>query len=226
MMSRNPGLDCEKEFEDCYTDEARNSLLNLQKSRIGNSVQKWLGSHLLIANSLLFGISLVMLLITSTRYHIPRDYCVRKLSFYCKPLQSNMLSTTYLTAKDYMSNDDVAPALKLLNDDYKTMIFIGHTEEGSPYQGPPNAQVDAQWKRLTKGYSLKSLLPCSCEVGNVNTQKVGPFSLNEELRAKIGAPDYAVKFPEESGGGYEAILESIHQLHCVVRAPLQSRYRN
>lgn len=63
-----------------------------------------------------------------------------------------------------MSNDDVAPALKLLNDDYKTMKFIGHTEEGSPYQGPPNAQVDAQWERLTKGYSLKSLLPCSWEM--------------------------------------------------------------
>lgn len=61
-------------------------------------------------------------------------------------------------------------------------------------------------------------------MGNVNALEVGPFSLNEELRARIGAPDYAVKFPEESGGGYEAILESIHQLHCVVRAPLQTPY--
>lgn len=159
MMSRNPSLDCEKEFEDCYTDEARNPLLDLQKSRIGNSVHKWLGCHLLVANSLLFGISLVMLLITSMRYHVPRDYCVRKLSFYCKPLHSNILSTTNLTVKGYMSNGGVAPALELLNDDYKTMRFIGHTEEGSPYQGPPNAQVDAQWERLTKGYSLKFPLP-------------------------------------------------------------------
>lgn len=159
MMSRNPSLDCEKEVEDCYTDEARNPLLDLQKSRIGNSVHKWLGCHLLVANSLLFGISLVMLLITSMRYHIPRDYCVRKLSFYCKPHPSNNVSTTNLTVKGYMSNDGVAPALELLNDDYKTMRFIGHTEEGSPYQGPPNAQVDAQWKRLTKGYSLKFPLP-------------------------------------------------------------------
>lgn len=57
-------------------------------------------------------------------------------------------------------------------------------------------------------------------MGNVNGREVGPFSLSEELRGKIGAPEYAVKFPEESGGGYEAILESIHQLHCVVRARL------
>ena len=63
-------------------------------------------------------------------------------------------------------------------------------------------------------------------MGNVNAQEVGPFSLDEELRVRIGAPDYAVKFPEESGGGYEAILESIHQLHCVVRAPLQPPYGN
>lgn len=33
---------------------------------------------------------------------------------------------------------------------------------------------------------------------------------------KIHAPAYAVKFPEASGGGYMGILESIHQLHCVV----------
>lgn len=90
-MSLNKNLDCEKEFENYYTDEARNPLLDLQKSRIGNSVPKWLGYHILVANSLLFGISLVMLLITIMRYPIPRDYCVRKLSFYCKPLHSNIL---------------------------------------------------------------------------------------------------------------------------------------
>lgn len=83
-MNRNPGLDYEKEFEDCDTDEARNPLLDVHKSHFGNSVQKWLGSHFLIANFLLFGLSLAILLITLTRYHIPRDYCVKKLSFYCK----------------------------------------------------------------------------------------------------------------------------------------------
>lgn len=160
MMDRNPGLDCEKEFEDCYTDEARNPLLNVHKSHFGNSVQKWLGSHLLIANSLLFGFSLVLLLIASTKHHIPRDYCVRKLSYYCKSLQSKILLTKNLPVKGHLSDDGVAPALDLLNDDYKTVKFIGHSEEGSPYQGPPNAQVDAKWDRLTKGHSLKSPLPC------------------------------------------------------------------
>ena len=158
MMNRNPGLDCEKEFEDCYTDEARNPLLNVHKLHFGNSVQKWLGSHLLIANSLLFGFSLVLLLITSMKYHIPRDYCVRKLSYYCKsPIK---ILSKNLTVKGHLSDGGVAPALDLLNDDYKTVKFIGHSDEGSPYQGPPNAQVDAKWKRLTKGHSLKSPLPC------------------------------------------------------------------
>lgn len=45
---------------------------------------------------------------------------------------------------------------------------------------------------------------------------VGPFSLDDKLLNKIDAPEYAVKFPKESGGGYMAILESIHQLHCIV----------
>lgn len=33
---------------------------------------------------------------------------------------------------------------------------------------------------------------------------------------KIHVPAYAVRFPEASGGGYMGILETIHQLHCVV----------
>lgn len=61
------------------------------------------------------------------------------------------LLTENLTVKGHLSDDVVAPALDLLNDDYKIVEFIGHTEEGSSYQGPPNAQVDAKWKRLTKG---------------------------------------------------------------------------
>ncbi len=52
-----------------------------------------------------------------------------------------------------------------------------------------------------------------------NAEAVGPFSLNDNFLEKIDAPEYAVKFPTASGGGYMAILESIHQLHCVVRVP-------
>lgn len=45
----------------------------------------------------------------------------------------------------------LAPVLDLLSDDYQTLKFIGHTKEGSPYQGPPNSKVDAVWDRLTTG---------------------------------------------------------------------------
>ncbi len=56
--------------------------------------------------------------------------------------------------KTRVIDDCAAPALDLLNDDYQTVRFTGHTKEGSPYQGTPNIKVDANWDRLTKGNSL------------------------------------------------------------------------
>ncbi|MCJ1465022.1 hypothetical protein MMC07_003637 [Pseudocyphellaria aurata] len=168
----NPELDDEKDSETGDSDHAQIPLLDaslpyLQKqSRFHGRG----GTYLLIANSILFCLSLILLITTTSRTSpVPQDYCIKKLSFY-------------------------SPVLDLLSDDYQTVTFVGHSKEGSPYQGPPNARVDAAWDRLTK---------------------VGPFSLDPMLLKKIKAPEYAVKFPEISGGGYMAILESIHQVHCV-----------
>ena len=57
--------------------------------------------------------------------------------------------------QDRKADNRVAPALDLLSDDYQIVTFIGHAKEGSPYQGPPNAEVDAIWDRLTTGNSPK-----------------------------------------------------------------------
>ena len=48
---------------------------------------------------------------------------------------------------------------------------------------------------------------------------VYPFSIpNRKVLEKIGAdPDISVELPAESGGGYEGILGTTHQLHCIVR---------
>ena len=41
------------------------------------------------------------------------------------------------------------------------------------------------------------------------------FSISHETLLRIGASEDAVRLPPESGGGYMAALEAVHQLHCV-----------
>jgi len=47
----------------------------------------------------------------------------------------------------------------------------------------------------------------------------GNFPIEEDAMHRINKTqhlEYAVKFPEETGGGYVAGLEMFHQMHCVV----------
>ncbi|KAI9881204.1 MAG: hypothetical protein M1830_007182 [Pleopsidium flavum] len=83
------------------------------------------------------------------------------------------------------------PGLDILDDNYQTVQFSGHRTK---YRGPPNEEVDAAWAQLTK---------------------FGVFNLDHETLQKINAPEYAVKLPESSGGGYMAVFEYIHHLHCL-----------
>lgn len=49
------------------------------------------------------------------------------------------------------------------------------------------------------------------------------FSINHETLRRLQAPESAVKLPESSGGGYMAVFEYVHYLHCLVsdiRSPL------
>jgi hypothetical protein len=46
----------------------------------------------------------------------------------------------------------------------------------------------------------------------------GNFAVDEDVMHRINKShnlEYAVKFPEETGGGYVAGLEMFHQMHCV-----------
>jgi hypothetical protein len=47
----------------------------------------------------------------------------------------------------------------------------------------------------------------------------GNFAVDEDVMRRINKTEnleYAVKFPENTGGGYVAGLEMFHQMHCVV----------
>ena len=46
---------------------------------------------------------------------------------------------------------------------------------------------------------------------------VGAISITEEEYRKLNASRHAVKVPLNLGGGYMALPEFVHQIHCVVR---------
>ena len=103
-----------------------------------------------------------------------------------------------------------APALEVVKDDYEIVRFISSYKSQSPYKGPPSPDVDAAWDRIIEGRCCKNDIMLS------NIEIVGAMSITEETLGKINASEHAVRLPDESGGGYLAVLEVFHQLHCVV----------
>ncbi len=51
---------------------------------------------------------------------------------------------------------------------------------------------------------------------------VGAISISEEEFQQLNASKHAVKIPPVLGGGYIALPEFVHQIHCVVR-PLRGK---
>ncbi|TAQ87319.1 hypothetical protein B7494_g4369 [Chlorociboria aeruginascens] len=64
----------------------------------------------------------------------------------------------------------------------------------SPFKGPPSPAVDKAWSELTD---------------------YGAISISEETYEKLNASKNAVKVPSDYGGGRQAFLEVLHQLHCL-----------
>lgn len=93
QSSSDPDLDSEKESETRYSDDVKNPLLDapMQDLPKQTRLQALRGSYLLVTNAILFCLSLTLLIITTLKTsHVPRDYCVKKLSFYCKSSPFNL----------------------------------------------------------------------------------------------------------------------------------------
>ncbi|KAH9947858.1 hypothetical protein B0H21DRAFT_691091, partial [Amylocystis lapponica] len=81
--------------------------------------------------------------------------------------------------------------------EYETIVFNGTLNYSSIYRGPPSPDIDAVWDKVTHDvYSTSITTDTLLKVGKT----VRPSS---------------VKFPEEKGGGYMALYEVSHQLHCL-----------
>ena len=48
---------------------------------------------------------------------------------------------------------------------------------------------------------------------------VGVMSISSDVYKSLNASKHAAKVPPEAGGGYMAIFEGIHLIHCVVGLP-------
>ncbi|KAJ7104123.1 hypothetical protein B0H15DRAFT_763792, partial [Mycena belliarum] len=80
---------------------------------------------------------------------------------------------------------------------YQTVKFNGTFDFPSIYRGPPSAEIDAAWDRISVD--------------------VKPTRLEPSILQKIGKEETPslVKFRPEDGGGFMASYETFHQLHCV-----------
>ena len=52
---------------------------------------------------------------------------------------------------------------------------------------------------------------------NAKSLIVGAISISEEEFHQLNASKHAVKVPEKLSGGFMALPEFVHQIHCVVR---------
>jgi len=79
-------------------------------------------------------------------------------------------------------------------NEYHTVRFDGSFKMDSPFKGPPSPSVDEAWNR------------------NII---FGPMALSPSEFHKLNASKYSVRLSPEKGGGYLAVPEFAHQLHCV-----------
>ena len=106
-----------------------------------------------------------------------------------------------------------------MNDDYQEVRFRGSFGLPSPYKGPPTPEVDARWSEIEKSkIPLLDNNICATKYGIV-----GAISITEEEFTKLNASKHAVKVPPDLGGGYMALPEYVHQIHCVVRLLLHGQ---
>jgi hypothetical protein len=88
----------------------------------------------------------------------------------------------------------IAPATEAL-ELYDTDFTNGFRDQ-SPYGGPPTPEVEARWDKLWN-------------VGGISISEDNLLSLNRTTEGYV-------RFSEEKGGGYAAVIEVYHHLHCLV----------
>ncbi|CAD6580528.1 MAG: hypothetical protein ASARMPRED_000240 [Alectoria sarmentosa] len=105
------------------------------------------------------------------------------------------LAMTRSTGRSCISKlSEYSPGLLALNDEYQTVRFRGSFSLPSPYKGPVTPEVDAKWSEI---------------------ENMGAISISEGEFRQLNASEHAVKVPPNLGGGFMALPEFVHQIHCV-----------
>lgn len=87
------------------------------------------------------------------------------------------------------------------------------------FRGPPSPEIDEAWRKVSMGkfattfHEGSTVLISSLGVPGVRVYE----NELQVLNRSIGARKYH-KLPEKNGGGFLAMLEVFHLLHCLVSA--------
>ncbi|KAI9742169.1 MAG: hypothetical protein M1818_004069 [Claussenomyces sp. TS43310] len=122
----------------------------------------------------------------------PVPNLLRRLSL--SPKRAKRKETNYIPI---ITLPSTAPALPVIS--YVQKQFDGEIEQDNKYRGKPTPEIDAEWLRI------------GLDTPGLRLTEEDPKKLN-----KSDAPDRPLhRIPDEFGGGYLAMLEVFHLLHCL-----------
>ena len=97
--------------------------------------------------------------------------------------------------------------------------FHGNFEYASKFKGPPSNEVDEAWDSIIPG-NIALIQTILCRTVNIAYLcTAGVMSIPSNVYEQLNASKHAVKVPPQVGGGYMAIFEGFHLIHCVVSIP-------
>lgn len=115
----------------------------------------------------------------------------------------------------------LAPVMEAVDVTYKKHLFDGSFSHPNIYRQDASPEVDAAWTAL--GADCMDTLPSHYSDSN-SLNPDTTLQIPTELAEKSGfTRDNNVMINEKYGGGYFAILEGVHHIHCLVgTSPTQS----
>jgi hypothetical protein len=114
------------------------------------------------------------------------------------------------------NNDETAsPLLDDVKVRYNTVHFNGSFMKETIYRSRPSPEVDAAWEDLGANCVFTQAHASSNTIPDRMKSIVEGFIVSEEDGVRFGLDPGMVKRLPRQGGGYVAMSEGMHHLHCV-----------
>ena len=117
---------------------------------------------------------------------------------------------------------ETAPLIDAHAVKYHWTMFEGDIQAPSIYRGPPTIEREAAWDAVSNR-------ECSLIISNLKLRQNSGSAINispEYLPNLNKSHGEYMRTKPESGGGYTAMLEYQHQIHCLVSLPTNDQFKH